>query len=508
MQSNASNKSDLCYGLYLLMGINLILHLFSITEYGIFRDEYYYISNSMHLGAGYVDHPPLIGYITWLITSILGKSIFALRIVPVLVSGANIFVAGLIARKLGGKKPAQFLAGFGVLFSPVLLSTASYLSMNVFDQFFWSIAVFYFVKYTKKENPTDLYIFASITGIAFLNKISILFLLFGIFWGIVLTDQIKIFRRKELYISAAIFAILASPYIIWQFVYDFPTLEFMHNASADKIAEVSTFDFISGHLLEFGPANWFFLAGAILFSLFNKKYRYIGIIYISILVFFLLQKSKTYYMAPTITFTIAAGAVYVNSWIERFNKKWILPAFLLFLLPGALFPIPLATPIFSPQGYLSYTQAIGLAPKNAEVYDSGALPQFYADMFGWQELADSVDAAVSRLPEDDLNNLHVFCWNYGEAGALTYYSDQLNIPPVISPHNSHYLWGYGNYDGKNLLFIGTSKEYLEKWFESVELVGKTKCELCMPYESDNPIWICKNLKVTVDEMWKQVKNYN
>ena len=48
------------------------------------------------------------------------------------------------------------------------------------------------------------------------------------------------------------------------------------------------------------------------------------------------------------------------------------------------------------------------------------LPQDFADMLGWKELANKVDEAYSQMP--DPQNTLVVCDNYGEAGAINYYT--------------------------------------------------------------------------------------
>ena len=48
------------------------------------------------------------------------------------------------------------------------------------------------------------------------------------------------------------------------------------------------------------------------------------------------------------------------------------------------------------------------------------LPQDFADMLGWKELAHKVDSIYSSLP-DSVSTL-VLCDNYGQAGAINYYT--------------------------------------------------------------------------------------
>ena len=86
------------------------LHLATANVYGIFRDEYYYIACSKRLAWGYVDHPPLSIAVLTLSRMLFGEGQFALRIVPSLIGGAAVYLAGLIAREMGGKTLAQAVA--------------------------------------------------------------------------------------------------------------------------------------------------------------------------------------------------------------------------------------------------------------------------------------------------------------------------------------------------------------------------------------------------------------
>ena len=56
----------------LIVAARLLLHLLTANRYGIFRDELYYIACSRHLDWGYVDMPPFIPAVTWLVTSLFG----------------------------------------------------------------------------------------------------------------------------------------------------------------------------------------------------------------------------------------------------------------------------------------------------------------------------------------------------------------------------------------------------------------------------------------------------
>jgi len=96
--------------LALIAVANLVFHLATSRGYGIFRDELYYIACSQRLAFGYVDQPPLSILLLWLARRSLGDSLLAIRCLAAVANAASVFLAGIIARDLGGGRRAQVLA--------------------------------------------------------------------------------------------------------------------------------------------------------------------------------------------------------------------------------------------------------------------------------------------------------------------------------------------------------------------------------------------------------------
>ncbi|MCB9866474.1 MAG: hypothetical protein H6816_07555 [Phycisphaerales bacterium] len=96
-----------------LAAANLAVHLLAAGRYGYFRDELYYLACSRHLAAGYVDHPPLVVWFTWLVVHALGESLLALRLMPAVTMAVVVVLCGWLARALGGGRFARkALAGW------------------------------------------------------------------------------------------------------------------------------------------------------------------------------------------------------------------------------------------------------------------------------------------------------------------------------------------------------------------------------------------------------------
>src|SRR5258706_1260614 len=96
-----------------LSASKLLVHLYAGRHYGYFVDELYYLACSRHLDWGYVDQPPLIALVTWLVRVVLGQSLVAIRLLPALAGAGEVAMTALIARELGGGWFAQLLAGVG-----------------------------------------------------------------------------------------------------------------------------------------------------------------------------------------------------------------------------------------------------------------------------------------------------------------------------------------------------------------------------------------------------------
>ena len=135
MNSRAARSAALTVAA--IAAVKLLVHLYAGRHYGYFVDELYYLACSRHLDWGYVDQPPLIALLTWIGRMLLGDSLPAIRFLPALAGVAEVALAALLARELGGKRFAQALAALSVLAAPGILLGNNLLTMNAFEPLFW-----------------------------------------------------------------------------------------------------------------------------------------------------------------------------------------------------------------------------------------------------------------------------------------------------------------------------------------------------------------------------------
>src|SRR5262245_31476112 len=88
------------------------LLLYAIPRYGWFRDEFYYLACAERLAWGYVDHPPFSIAVLAVVRGLLGDSLWAVRLVPALVTAATVVLTGVLARRMGAGAAGQALAAF------------------------------------------------------------------------------------------------------------------------------------------------------------------------------------------------------------------------------------------------------------------------------------------------------------------------------------------------------------------------------------------------------------
>src|SRR5277367_3951385 len=152
-----------------LTATKLLVQLAGIRHYGFFRDELYYLACGEHLAWGYVDQPPLIALVAWFERHALGGSLVAVRILPALAGAAIVFLTGLLARDLGGRRFAQFLAAVAMLFAPAYFAFDSFLSMNAFEPLLWLLCAWIAVRVAKGASPKWWVAFGVVAGIGLQN---------------------------------------------------------------------------------------------------------------------------------------------------------------------------------------------------------------------------------------------------------------------------------------------------------------------------------------------------
>ena len=487
----------------------LLIHFLTNGNYGYFRDELYYIACSKHLAWGYVDQPPFSVLALAAVGSLIGHSLFALRLLPAICGATVAFLIALVAEELGGGRFAQMLAATSFVIGGVYLAVDNFYSMNCFDHLFWALAIYLLVRILRGADTRLWLLFGLFACLGLENKYSMGFLGLGLIAGLVLTPARKHLRDKWLWAGGAIAALIFLPHVWWEVKNQFPTAEFIHNATFKKNLPMTPWAFMKECAFIVHPFTlpvW--LTGLIylFFSPQERKFRLFGWMYLAVLVILLSTQSKPYYFAPAFLILHPAGGVAIEAFLDRRRWNWLKPACISLLVLGGALTSPLVLPVLPVGQFIRYQNRLGLKVSSGERGERPQqLQQIFADMFGWPEMTAQVAQVYNQLSPEEKADCVIGASNYGLAGALDFFGKQYGLPNVISSHNNYWLWGPGDKPGKVLLVIGGSRKGYEDMYEDVQRVATFE----HPYarESGDAIYLCRKPKRTLQEIWPNIRNF-
>jgi 4-amino-4-deoxy-L-arabinose transferase-like glycosyltransferase len=191
--------------------VRVAIYLVAAPNYGYFRDEMYYLACGEHPAWGYMDQPPLIAWIAWLLQHTIGVSLYALRLLPMLADAATILLIALLTRKLGGGPWAMFLASLALLVAPIYLAFSHLFTMNAFDPFLWTLIAWLLVDLVQTGKESNWLWIGILTGVTLLNKYGVLFFVAGLLAGVAFSPTRRSLARPWFWIGASIATLIALP---------------------------------------------------------------------------------------------------------------------------------------------------------------------------------------------------------------------------------------------------------------------------------------------------------
>lgn len=490
--------------------VRLVLYFFAGPHYGYFRDELYYLACGEHPAWGYVDQPPLIGWITWLLQHTIGTSLWALRLPPALAGAATIVLAGLLTREMGGRRWAIFLASLAALMAPIALALSQLFTMNAFDPVLWTVIAFLIVRIAKGNDERLWLAVGAVAGVTILNKYAVIFWFSGVVLGLCLTPLRRSLGQGWFWLGCVIAALIALPNFLWQWRHEFPFLQLMHNvreSGRDILLPPLPYLQAQAQMLGFVAALLVPFALLFFFSKRGQPYRALGWAYLVFLAEMMLLRGKMYYVAPVYPMMFAAGAVWLESATERKLWIWAKPLLTLGILAIGGIYAPTILPLLPVPTFLAYERAMGIEQQKFEHMQQGVLPQLYADMFGWEGIAQRVAAFYHTLPPDEQRRTAIFANNYGDAGAIDFFGPKYGLPKAIGGHQNYWIWGPREYTGESMIVLGEGhEENMQTKCTSYEVIGNAKDPLSRVDEW-LPIYYCRGFKWNLQTVWPELKRW-
>ncbi|MEA5425612.1 glycosyltransferase family 39 protein [Arcicella lustrica] len=472
------------------------------SGYDLHRDEYLHLDQARHLAWGYLSVPPVTSWFSYIIL-LLGNDIFWVKFFPTLFGVLTMIIVWKAIEELNGGIFALILGATAITLS-VILRINTLFQPNSLDILCWTFLYFTILKYFKTQQNKWLWIAGITFAFGFLNKYNIVFLLAGLLPALLISPQRKVFKNPHLYLTILGTFLLILPNLIWQYENNFPVIHHMALLKKYQLVNVKRADFLKEQILFFLSSFFVLIASFISFFRYKafKEYRFFFWAFVFSLSIFVYLQAKSYYAIGLYPILIAFGSVYLENILKESWTIYLRPVTILLIIVLFLPMMRIAFPNYNPKEIQQRTELY----KKFDLlrWEDGkdhTIPQDFADMLGWKELAQKVDSVYAKI--DDKEHTLVLCDNYGQAGAINYYSAFKHINAVTV--NADYINWFpplGKTSIKNIILIqywdddDKNREKERPLFQSVALRGKVENPFAREYQTS--IYLLKGAKVPIE----------
>ncbi len=210
----------------LLIGTT-IFRLFYINWIELAPDEAYYWTWSRHLQWGYYDHPPMVGFLIWIFTSIAGQGEFGVRLGWVAIGTLLTAIIYSLGRSIFGSAKAGFYSA--LLMNIILLTStgAIIVTPDGPQALFWVLGVFFVHRAVSGGKAYGWYLAGVALGLGLLSKYTmILFAPCVLLFLLSSLEGRPWLARKEPYLGFLLGLIIFSPVILWNAQHDWLSFRF------------------------------------------------------------------------------------------------------------------------------------------------------------------------------------------------------------------------------------------------------------------------------------------
>ena len=452
--------------LFLLAVIKFILpFLLQNSYYSPHRDEFLYLAEGHHMAWGYMEVPTLLSVFAW-ITNILGAGMFWVKFWPSLFGALTYIIVGKIILSFNGKWLALTLGFLPFIFGAYLRIHFLF-QPNFLEVFFWTMIAFSLLRFIQTQQNKWLYIFGICSGLGMLSKYSVAFFIISVLLALLISRFRKIFLNKHFYFSCIVAFVIFLPNLLWQIHYGFPVITHMEELNQFQLQHVQPSGFLSDQILMNLPCVFICIAGLYFVTLRErKKYQIFAWAYLIVIVLLLYFQGKSYYALGAYPILFAFGAVQLERFATLHSKAWTF-AFVVIPVVAGTFMIPLLLPVWKPQKLAQFYQKTQMEKTGLlkwEDLKNHPLPQDFADMLGWKEMAAKTAKAYSSLTEDEKNKTIIFADNYGQAGAISYYATKYHLPKPYSANANFLYWMPDSLRIHNIILITDDENEMQHPF--------------------------------------------
>jgi hypothetical protein len=486
--------------------LKLTLHLIADANSGFQGDELLHIETGNYPSLGYMEFPPVIGWLAFIQNQFHSQSVFVHHIFSHIASLLILILIALTTVKLGGKAKAVFIVLLCILTAPAFGRGYQLFQPVVFTHLFWLFSFYQLVRYVITLDKKYLLYLTIGVSFGFLTKYDILFFIAGL-TGLLLSKRTRTaILQKDIWKYILLFLVLIAPNILWQYNQGFPVFDMfsrLYETQLDKLTIVGVLESI---VISLNPLTLFFWVGGLIYMFRTKNnfsYRPIALTIVISIALLALNNSKAYYFYPAMITLIIFGSIWFEQKILS-KRQWILyPATTLLVLSGIVL-IPFGLAILPLDTFIEFS---GIEKKDNRYQIE--YKEYYSKS-KWGKTMDGLQTVYDSLPLNEKKDCLIWGKHYSQAGGVNLFRENYNMPKAFSYHGSFYLWTPEKGELPKTIIAFSNGEaginFFQPFFNSVVAVKR----IYNPYADDEKdlwqtIYICKEPKLNFEQLRTEFK---
>src|SRR6516225_7521470 len=164
-------------GILVLCALAVVaVHIATNGQYGFHRDELATMDDARFLDWWYVVYPPITPFLARISMTLFGASMIGLRLFAAMAAGLAMVLTGLMAREIGGKRPAQLVAAWASATAGPAMFLGSVFQYVSFDYLWWVLAGWATVRLLKSGDQRWWLALGAAVGLGMMTKYTMVFL--------------------------------------------------------------------------------------------------------------------------------------------------------------------------------------------------------------------------------------------------------------------------------------------------------------------------------------------
>lgn len=436
------------YPFWLFITAVAVIRLLLAPHVGLGVDEAHYVLYALHLDLSYFDHPPLVGWVQFLFTSIFGTGEFGARVSAILIGFVvSIFIYRLTYEINHKVKEAFFallaLHGafmFNALFVMLMPDTLLFLLIIPI--------IFSLLKVERDGSLQSWLLLGLLLGLAGLSKYTAVLFVPPIILYLLFKKRYELFYSPKLLFAIGVALVVISPVIIWNMQNDWIsfTYQSQHVVGAKHIVWKGFFKSITSQFFAYNP----FLMPIAFYGLY-KSFR---------------SKNDLLILSAFFGLVLISFFTYASLY-KTALPHWSALFYLLFIPIGSVYFLQVS------KKFITFAVGFGLILSSVAYLELGfkfiPFPDYksvHRDIYGFDTIMKKANATIKN-PNKEV--LAVTNWTYASR-ALYYNREYKSKVYLIDKRFDQFdLWEKSMPLGKDVIFINTH-------FQHSDIAKTMKCD--------------------------------